>query len=1534
MREPTSLRFVFSSLLLIVSILGTTSYTCGVLHSRLKSCAALSCSAILPVDRLSSNGANGGGSVAFGVAHAPIPTSMADRIAEGKGNHGSGSPETKGAEINADTINKVGDLSRLLAFQPQYKAQLRARPDVAQGELVRVTDWKLLTPDNYDRTCFHIEVDVKGTGLEHLVNGSMGKALSVYALNPADKVTEFLTKMKLDPDELVSVEEIAPQSEDGTVVVTTVYKLFTQYLDLFGKPSREFLKKLFPFAQDIMEKVAIAELTLERKTEDFLDRQARAYTYADYILEFPSLKIPVEKYAELLPTIKQRVYSICSSSDFRPGKCQLLVVREDWQAKGGDTKFGLCSSFMTFLRPGAICIAHATHSVMQIPEDKSAPIFMAGLGTGLAPFRAYIEQRKHEKSQGARVGPMTLFFGGRHKKAEFYYQDEMEAYEKEGLVKCCNAWSRDQKEKVYVQHKIMEEAANIWQHLGREGSNGYFFLCGCIPAVTAHGMIEHKIVGGRFCRSRKDHGDEGRSHERASPQENGEPTACWPVCHGSLLICRCRAPVRIGIASNRLTKVWSDAACGEHGLQTLEWAMGAASSTESTADTTKKRSKGKSSKKKAAAELQDGKGRSERLEEPDAEDLQPVLPEHVPELSQTLGPAGLEWPEGCPEPRAKVLPSRPESEGLEAQETLPLPDIHFETTPSLEGEAYDNFQLEGYDNFPNFSETRERESFGVFGFLPAKKDLQSSSSYRIPARRQRNSNVHSSQALRVRLLRVSVPQQSTGLPGDLADLYVKLRLGAQNFRTPCIENDQMVVDGNDFTFQFVYDSLQLEVMRVSAFRDELLCKVAVALGRHNLVAGEWRRQRLPIPEKHGEVEFELLLGTAVQVPEHAAERKKTAEAAEEELEYQGPFPRMFQPKAHALPWEGVRVLELTRRTWTAALCGQMMAASGAEVIRVAFGEEALLARKKGNAPRKPLRSKDTDSLEKAKANLVPRQLHVGKRLAPLHPEDPEEMALLRSDLLTGCNVFLTDLPADELEDMQLSTQTLRSRFPHLVYIHTSCIGMLADVAKKGVNDAGAFFCLSGMAEQLGHFLGPAGFAAAVSASALFGVACMAVMRRRCGSPGDRVEMSIFRAGRWCAALGALTGWHKPQQPDLRFFMEPDTKKMLATPFDVEGVAHVRPAIRSSQPDTHIRWTVKDPASLMPGVMPGCPVASELPLARVSVIEISDEYQVSASAVGALLADLGARVTKLERPQRPDPWKRTCPQLYKDLTARKSVSVVNYSGVGGVDARGDPVPGQAALYRTLAQATILVTNLPLAALAAWGLEPKHMREMFPHLIILWITTWGCDETARQKELTFGRKGGQEAHAFWEASGLCQAFNGNAMPPGLSELAVAQHALGGLGMALLRQQRTGAGQLVHISRYQAGLYCQSISSIEPVALLASPLLQTLDGRFLRLLGRGHQPHDAWVLLHALGRRESLIKRAGNMDTLRKELQGYTWEDLQKHQDELLACARNWSFQDLVKAFQEKGIDWIVEEMRPMDAEALHRPSEGQQNAADVS
>merc|ERR1719235_3026053 len=104
---------------------------------------------------------------------------------------------------------------------------------------------------------------------------------------------------------------------------------------------------------------------------------------------------------------------------------------------------------------------------------------MAGLGTGLAPFRAFIEQRVAEKRQGLAVGPMYLFFGGRYSNAEYYYRDEMEEFERTGMVKCCNAWSRDTPgKKVYVQNKIKEEENDIWEHLGKPGSRGFFFLCG------------------------------------------------------------------------------------------------------------------------------------------------------------------------------------------------------------------------------------------------------------------------------------------------------------------------------------------------------------------------------------------------------------------------------------------------------------------------------------------------------------------------------------------------------------------------------------------------------------------------------------------------------------------------------------------------------------------------------------------------------------------------------------------------------------------------------------------------------------------------------------------------------------------------------------------------------------------------------------------------------------------------------------------------------------------------------------------------
>eukprot|EP00434_Breviolum_minutum_P043265 symbB.v1.2.038556.t1/scaffold6050.1/size21439/2 len=845
--------------------------------------------------------------------------------------------------------------------------------------------------------------------------------------------------------------------------------------------------------------------------------------------------------------------------------------------------------------------------------------------------------------------------------------------------------------------------------------------------------------------------------------------------------------------------------------------MGGTVSTESASDTTRSKEKGKKKKK-----AQKGEDASKKDHE-NQDDKDFILGGDTQSAPYPEAEMHQEVPESLWPPQAPMGP--PEEERNIANE--PTAFITPPRSPVSPGPIADMSTLL---QSPMSERGPVEKSFGIFGYLPPPHGNSSRpyDPHSLGQSAVKGSGALSRCGLRVTVLKAhNLKTTSTGLPGDLSEPYVSVRLGRQIFRTHCVENDPNPVwtDENEHTFQLPVDakSLELQVMSKNSHQDEVLGKVVVAV--RNDEPGQWQRHKVPMAGTNSQLEFEMQL-----VPEGF---KIHDSVAKEDFQYQL-GPRMFQPKSHALPWHGVRVVELSRRTWTAALCGQMMATLGAEVLRIDPG----------------LANKSDDLLQPLRVQ-VPGQLHHGKRLVAFDLQKPEELMSFKSELLMGCNLFLTDLPADELDSMQLGPSILRQQFPWLIFVHTSAVGMVADVTNKGVNDAGAFFCLSGMAEQLGHFLGPPGFAAACAASALLGVASLALLRRRCGCPGDRVEMSIFRSGRWCSALGALTGWARPTTPELRPAAPDSQGATPTTPFDVEGVAH-RP-LKRGKAERNPKWSLVDPSSLLPAVVPESPIFSELPLARVSVIEISDEYHISAVALGALLADLGARVTKLERPQRPDPWQHTCPQLYKDLSARKTVQVVNYSGVGGRDANGVPLQGQAALYRSLADTTILVTNLPIAALESWGLEPQRLREMFPHLIIVWICTWGSDAIARHKELSLGRKGGQETHAFWEASGLSQLCNGSGMPPGLSELVVAQQALGGVGLALLRQQRTGQGQFVQVSRHRAGVFCHRLAALEPPRPLQSPLLQTLDGRFLRLLGRGHQPHDAWVLLHALKRRD---------------------------------------------------------------------------------
>jgi sulfite reductase (NADPH) flavoprotein alpha-component len=163
----------------------------------------------------------------------------------------------------------------------------------------------------------------------------------------------------------------------------------------------------------------------------------------------------------------------------------------------GKTRTGQCTRYLANLAPGSPVTVDIMPSVLRLPPTPQQPIVMAGLGTGMAPFRAFIQERKFQKESGIEVGPVVLYFGARYRAEEYLYGDELDAYAEEGLVTRLGlAFSRDQKQKVYIQHKIEEDGPLLKQLLGEQ--QGSFYLCGPtwpVPDVRdaiAKGMTPEK----------------------------------------------------------------------------------------------------------------------------------------------------------------------------------------------------------------------------------------------------------------------------------------------------------------------------------------------------------------------------------------------------------------------------------------------------------------------------------------------------------------------------------------------------------------------------------------------------------------------------------------------------------------------------------------------------------------------------------------------------------------------------------------------------------------------------------------------------------------------------------------------------------------------------------------------------------------------------------------------------------------------------------------------------------------------------------
>lgn len=213
----------------------------------------------------------------------------------------------------------------------------------------------------------------------------------------------------------------------------------------------------------------------------YQDFAAESYTYAELLIKFPSAVPSIATILDYIPDLKPRLYSIASSSRLRgQEECHLCIIRNDWWGKETDRFItGLTTGWLDDLKvpDEGIVMNGCTHlSAVTMPETHKTAMVMVGLGTGIAPMRAFIEERAAAKRDGEECAPMALFFGARNRQ-EYSYEKEFDEYQKEGVLEHIHlALSREQKEKIYVTHRLKQEQELIYDLIHERTGNLY--LCG------------------------------------------------------------------------------------------------------------------------------------------------------------------------------------------------------------------------------------------------------------------------------------------------------------------------------------------------------------------------------------------------------------------------------------------------------------------------------------------------------------------------------------------------------------------------------------------------------------------------------------------------------------------------------------------------------------------------------------------------------------------------------------------------------------------------------------------------------------------------------------------------------------------------------------------------------------------------------------------------------------------------------------------------------------------------------------------------
>ena len=316
-----------------------------------------------------------------------------------------------------------------------------------------VVNRTLSTPESEKETR-HFEIDLTGWGLHF----EPGDSVAVYPTNDPKLVDEIIHALGAKGDEIVTAAKAQKPLREALLKDCSI-----------TQPTPKFLKAI---AERAAAAPTLTELLHPDRKQD-LESYLWGMEVIDFLIDHPSAKFTPDEFVGLLNKLQPRLYSVASSLRVFPEQVHFIVDVIRYESHGR-SRAGVCSSFLADRADGVpVPVFPSSAKHFHLPEDPSTPVIMIGPGTGVAPFRAFLQERH---ATGAK-GKNWLFFGAQREKCDYAYKEDWEKFTRDGILNRLDcAWSRDQAHKVYVQNKLLDNAAEIWKWIDSDGAQ--FYVCG------------------------------------------------------------------------------------------------------------------------------------------------------------------------------------------------------------------------------------------------------------------------------------------------------------------------------------------------------------------------------------------------------------------------------------------------------------------------------------------------------------------------------------------------------------------------------------------------------------------------------------------------------------------------------------------------------------------------------------------------------------------------------------------------------------------------------------------------------------------------------------------------------------------------------------------------------------------------------------------------------------------------------------------------------------------------------------------------